>query len=481
MLVNLYAVRIVLNALGAEDYGIYNVVNGLVVIFTFLNIATTGATQRFLNFSIGQNEDKQARNVYSASFIIHAFITLLVVVLAQTVGLWFFFNWLNLPADRQTAAFIAYQFSVATTALSILRIPYHAVIIAHEKMSVFAMIGIAESILKLAFAFMLTVILFDKLIVYAFFAFIIGFVVTLINKIYCNRMFPVFRFKYCSDKKLFLQLFEFSGWSAFSSVANMSKNRGIDILVNIFFGVTTNAAMGIATQVNTAVNTFARNFQTAFQPQIVKSYAVKDQDYFVRLVFQTAKATFFLLFFLALPLFINADFLLQIWLRDVPEYTVIFVQLILLSLLTETIAAPFGVSIQATGNIKKYSIIESCFIFFNFPVSLLFLRMGFNPTVVLIIRVVINIILLFWRIFFVGKRINLPVIMFLREVIVPILVIALVSSTATVFLSSFFIDWTKLIFSCVISFLFTASLIYFIGLNTQEKILSQNWIKNKFS
>ena len=481
MLVNLYTVRIVLNALGVEDYGIYNVVNGLVVMFTFLNISTTGAVQRYLTFAMGQNDDKHARNVYSAGVIIHIFIALLVFALSQTIGLWFFLNWLNLPADRQTAAFIVYQFSVATTLLSILRIPYHAVIVAHEKMSFLALFGIIESMLKLGFVFLLPFILYDKLIVYAVFVFIVGLIITLINKIYCNKAFIIARFKFCNDKLLFRQLFEFSGWSTFSSIANMGKNRGVDILINIFYGVAVNAAIGIATQVNTAVNTFARNFQTAFQPQIVKSYAANNHDYFMRLIFQTSKITFYLLFFIGLPLYINADFVLRIWLINVPEYTVIFTRLILLSLLIEMIAGPFWMSIQATGNIKKYSVIESCFVFSNFPLSLFFLWIGFSPVWVLITRVVVNIFLLFWRILFVGKRINLPVIMFFREVIIPILIIALISGTVTVFLSSFFFDWSKLVLSCVISFICTSFLIYFAGLNVQEKSSLKNWIKNKIS
>lgn len=299
MLVSLYTVRVVLEVLGAEDYGIYNMVGGVVVLFTFLNTAMTSATQRFLNFALGQNDTEQARDVYSASLVIHALISVLVVVLAQAVGLWFFYNVLNIPPERQAAAFAVYQFSVAATVIGILQVPYRATIIAYEKMSFFAMLSIIEAGLRLGVVFLLPVILFDKLIVYAFLVCITGIVVLLMYKLYCNKTFETARFRYCRDKELFRQLLGFSGWSVFGGVASVSRDQGTNVLLNIFHGVTVNAAMGIATQINSAVYQFVSNFQTAFRPQIVKSYSAKEYDYFMQLIFRTAKASFCLLFFLS--------------------------------------------------------------------------------------------------------------------------------------------------------------------------------------
>ena len=447
-------------------------------MFTFLNAAMTTATKRFLNYALGQNDTEQARNVYSISFIIHILIALLVVILAETIGLWFFYNLLNIPPDRQTAAFFVYQLSIIATVINILHVPYHATIIAYEKMSFFALLSIIESILKLGIVFLLPIIFFDILIVYAFLVCITGIAVFFIYKIYCNKTFEIAHFRYSKDKKLFWQLAGFSGWSIFGGFANVSRNHGINVLVNIFHGVTVNAAMGIAMQVNPAVYQFVSNFQTAFNPQIIKSYVAKNYDYFMRLLFQTSKASFFLLFFFVLPLYLNADFVLQLWLKNVPEYTVVFTRIILLVSLLEAISGPLWMSIQATGNIKKFQLIASCFTFANVPLSLMFLWLGFNPIWVLIIKVGLNILELCRRIFFVSRVFNFSVIDFLRRVIAPILIITGVSSVVTVFTSSFFVDWTKLILSCVVSTLCIGFLIYWT-LTTDEKCLIKKLINKK--
>jgi len=480
ILVSLYTVRVVLETLGVEDYGIFNVVGGVVVLFTFLNSAMTSATQRFLSFALGQNDTEQARNVYSASLVIHAFVAALVVVLAQTVGLWFFHTWLNIPPERQTAAFVVYQFSIATMVIGILRVPYRATIIAHEKMSFFAKISIAEAMLMLGVVSLLPLSVFDRLMTYAFLVCSTGIVILLIHKVYCNRTFAIANFRYCKDKDLFRRFLEFSGWSALGGVANVSKNHGTNILINIFHGVVVNAAMGIATQVNIAISMFVGNFQTAFNPQIIKSYSAKDYDYFMRLIFRTSKVSFYLLFFFVLPLYINAGFVLQIWLNTVPEYTVMFTQLILLSSLITAIAGPLLMSIQATGDIKKYQLIISGFIFANLPLSLLFLWIGFSPVWVLVIRTSLDAFILVWRIFFLSRRINLPILGFFREVIIPILIVAGLSASVSVFVRNLFAgDWSRLLASCIISIISIGCLVYMIGLSRQERALLNNWIKAK--
>ena len=477
MLVTLYTVRLVLNILGVEDYGIYNIVNSLAVIFWFLNAAMTSATQRFLNFAMGQNDMEQVRNIFSISFILHIFIAILFVFLAETVGLWLFYTWLNIPPDRQNAAFVVYQFSIVTMAIGILQIPYRATIIAYEKMSFFALGSVIEVLLRLGAAFLLVIILFDKLIIYAVLCSFTGLIIFFLYKLYCNRTFETARFRYCKDKKLFHQLAEFSGWTAFSGFAGACSSRGVDVFVNIFYGVTVNAAMGIAGQVNAAVYSIITSFQTAFNPQIIKSYSAKDYDYFKRLLFQTSKISFYLLLFFVLPLYINAEFVLKLWLKNVPEYTVVFTQLILLRSLVSPIGGPLATSINATGNIKKFQIIGSFIWFLNLPLSFIFLWLGFSPVWVLMTGLLLNIIVLFWRIFFICKRIDVLVLEFLYKVIAPIVVIAGISGLVTVFFQSFFIDWSKLILSCIVSTICTGCLVYFIGLNRQEKVLLQNKIQ----
>jgi len=479
ILINLYTVRVVLEILGIEDFGIFNVVGGVVVLFTFLNNAMTSATQRFLNFTLGQDDTEQARNVFSVSIIIHALIAVAVVILAQTVGLWFFFNVLTIPLERQTAAFFVYQFSVASTVINVMQVPYRATIIAYEKMSFFAWLSIVEAVLKLSIVFLLPVILFDKLLVYAFLVCITGIIIYLIHKVYCNRTFETAHFRYCRNKELFWQLLGFSGWSAINGAATIGRDQGSNILLNIFHSITMNAVMGIATQVNSAVFRFVSNFQTAFSPQMIKSYSVGDYDYFMTLIFRTVKISWSLLFFLVLPLSINADFVLQIWLNNVPEYTGIFVKLILLcSLVDGAIAGPLTVAIRATGDIKKYQLIISCFIFANLPLSLFSLWLGFSPVWILIIRATLSVLMLVWRISFLGIKIKLPVKDFYCNVIIPMSVITGLSFFITFSIYNFLTnDWIRLIVSCFASTISIGCLAYFIGLNKQEKILLKNWIK----
>ena len=480
MLVSLYTVRVVLEILGAEDYGIYNVVGGLVVMFGFLNAAMTSTTQRFLNFAMGQNDTEQARNVYSVSFIIHVLIALSVIVLAESAGLWFFYNWLNIPAERMDAAFWVYQFSILAAVKGILTIPYRATIIAHEKMSFFAGISIFEVLLKLGVVFLLPIITFDKLTVYAVLVSAVGFLLLLLHKAYCNRTFETAHFRYCKDKKLFQQMLVFSGWSVFVGFANIGKKQGINILINIFHGVMVNAAMGIAMQVNAAVYSFVTNFQTAFKPQVVKSYAAKDHDGFMTLIFSSSKVSFYLLFLLVLPLYINAEFVLQLWLKNVPEYAVAFTRLMLLISLTDALAGPLWMSIQAAGDIKKYQIIVGCFILANLPVSLLFLLMGFNPVWVLVVKLALSVLALIWRIFFLSGKIELPAAGFFRDVILPVFIVAGISALITSLLSGFLTEWKQLITTGVVSTVSISCLVYMTGINRREKEMFNNLIKGAF-
>jgi len=477
MLVNLYTLRVVLVTLGVEDFGIYNVAGGIVVLFTFLNGAMTGTTQRFLNFALGQNDTEQVRNVYSASLVIHAAIAVVLIVLAQTVGLWFFHTWLNIPSERHVAAFAVYQFSLMTAVIGILQVPYRATIIAYERMSFFAVLSIIEAVLRLGVVFILPVIMFDRLTIYAFLISITAIIILFIYKIYCNKTFETARFRYCKERQLFRQLLGFSGWSAFGSFSTMGRDQGVNILINIFHGVSLNAALGIAMQVNAAIYQFVRNFQTAFNPQITKSYAAKNYDYLMRLILSTAKLSFFLMFFFVLPLYINADFVLRIWLVNVPEYAVTFTQLMLVSSLPIVITGPLWMAIQATGDVKNYQLIASCFLFANLPLSLLFLWLGFDPMWILTTRIILTVLFLFWLIFFVNGRIKLSIKDFFCEVIIPIFIVAGGASFVTVLSHGLFVgDWARLIASCVVSTVSIGCLIYWIGLNKKERVLFRNYV-----
>ncbi len=480
MLVSLYTVRVVLNVLGAEDYGIYNVVAGVVVMFSFVNNAMASGTQRFLNFYLGKKDNQKTQETFSASLGIHFFVAIIFVIAAETVGLWFVNAKLNIPPVRHDAAMVVYQISVVTTVFNILRVPYNAVIIAYEKMSFFASISIVEAILKLVVVFLLSATGFDKLIFYAFLLLGVSIIIMFAYKIFCNKKFETAHFISVKDKKLVKEILSFSMWSLFGATANVANSQGTNIVLNMFTNVTVNAAMGIANQVNAAVYSFVSNFQTAFNPQIIKSWAEGEKEYFINLIIRTAKISFLLLNFIAVPLIINAEFVLEIWLKNVPDYSVIFVQLIILCSLVDSWNGPLWMSIQATGKIKKYQIIISVLIFLNLPLSIIAFYLGFSGESILIIRLAILVINTFWRIFFLHGRVGLPRFKFICNVIGRCCLVFALGYISTSFIGMFIGNETANFFiTCGFSVLINLFLSAFVALSQSERNSVLTVIKNK--
>ncbi|MDR2470805.1 MAG: hypothetical protein LBD09_01680 [Treponema sp.] len=477
MLVSLYTARQVLAALGVENYGIYNVVAGVVVLCSFLNGAMISGTQRFLNYYLAKDDIKTARDVFSISFIIYFLLSIFIILLSETIGLWFFNSKLNISEGRRTSALITYQIAILSTIINILHIPYNATIIAYEKLSFFALLSIFESILKLAVAFLLRLALFDVLICYAVLNCIVGIIIFFFYKIFCNKTFLVSRFIFCKNKILFKKICGFSGWSTLGSFANAISTQGANVLLNIFSGTAANAAMGIATQINTAVYQFVGNFQTSFNPQIIKLYARKEYDDFIDLVLRASKLSYFLLFIFALPLYINIDMVLYYWLKNVPEYTAAFTRLIIIFLLIDAISGPLWVSVQAAGNIKKYQIVVSCLIFSNLPISWGFLRFGYSAVSVLVVRVMVNAITAIFRIFYLKNKIKLPVSRFFYHVVLPIIAITCISGFLTAYLHSKTAGLKGFFITCLCSVISNLVLFYFIGLNANER----SWLKKRMA
>lgn len=419
MLVSLFTSRVVLQTLGVEDFGVYNVVGGVVVLFSFLNAAMSSATQRFLNFELGKKDLAQAGRVFSMSLSVHFCIAGTVLVLAETVGIWFLNTQLNIPVERMDAANWVYQFSVATTLFGILLVPYNATIIAYERMSFYAWTSIATTLLRLAIAYLLVVGNVDKLVLYAALTLVVSAIMQIVYIVYCRRAFPQTAiYKPFRDKKLFTELISFSGWSLFGGVADMSNSQGINMVMNIFCGVVVNAAMGIANQVNGAVYQFISNFQMAFSPQLVKSFAAGEHNRFISLIFKTSKISFFLALILVLPMALNAEFILELWLGSVPAYSADFVRWTLFYSLISAMSAPLWMSVQATGKIRMYQLIVSAFILANLPLAYLVLKFGFSPVIVLVVRVAMNAITTLWRVFYLRRKIGLPALKFLLQVVV---------------------------------------------------------------
>ena len=291
--ISLYTSRVVLNTLGIEDYGIYNVVGGVVAMFGFINGSMSSATQRYITFALGKGDKQRLQTVFSTTLQIHTLIALIIILLGETIGLWFLYNKMQIPADRMDAAFWVLQCSIISTVVMIVSVPYNADIIAHEKMSAFAYISILEVVLKLMIVYMLVIFSFDKLILYSFLILSIQVLIRFCYSIYCNRHFEETKYKNVWDKSLFKEMTGFAGWSMFGNLAGVLFNQGLNMLLNVFFGPVVNAARGVAVQVQNAVQQFVGNFQMALNPQITKTYAQGDLESMHKLMYRSAKFSFF--------------------------------------------------------------------------------------------------------------------------------------------------------------------------------------------
>ena len=477
MLVSLYTSRVILKALGVEHFGLYNVVGGVVVLFTFINNAMVTSTQRFLNFEIGRNDIEEAQKVFSASLNIHFLIAGIFLLLAETVGLWFLNQYIQIPDGRETAANWVYQFSVIVSILNIVRSPYNAAIIAHEHMSFYAYVSIIEVILKLAIVYM--VYLFaDRLIAYAFLMMLVTLIVLGAYYVFCRKKYQICKYRFEYDKKRYLSLASFSGWSLFGSLANMGASQGINIILNMFFGVAVNAAMGIANQVNAAVYQFVSSFQTAFNPQIIKSYAAGDRTYFISLIMNTSRYSFLLLFLLALPIYICCPEILSIWLGTVPEYAVEFCRLMLLFLLIDAVQGPLWVSAQATGKIKNYQILMSVLILLNLPITYVLLVFFKNPEIALIVRVAVNFITAVARVIYLNHLYDFPIWIYMKEVIFRCLLVLLVAYPVPHLVHKMMgMTIVDTIANILIDLVCAVSVIAIVGLRSKERILIVNKAK----
>lgn len=465
--VSLYTSRVILQALGVKDFGLYNIVGGVVVLFTFINNAMVTSTQRFLNYELGRNNQEEAKRIFSASLTIHFAIAAIFLFFSETIGLWFLNTYIQIPSGRETAANWVYQFTIATSIINIIRTPYNASIIAHERMSFYAYISIIEVVLKLLIVF-LVYLFTDRLISYAALITIVTLAIFGGYYLFCRRKFPICRYKFEYDKQRYLSIASFSGWSLFGSVANMGSQQGTNILLNMFFGVAINAAMGIANQVNAAIYHFVSNFQTAFNPQLIKSCATGDRNYFNNLILNTSRYSFLLLFFLALPIYICAPQILQIWLGTVPEHAVEFCRLMLIFSLIDSIQGPLWISIQATGKIKKYQLFISSLILLNIPITYIAFCFFNTPEIALIIRIFINFIALIFRITYSHKLIKFPIRKYFQEVL-------LKCSTLVILTFPLLFYTSKIDTNIPTPYLLTTSIIYSltvayaIGVKSSEK------------
>lgn len=470
MCIQLYTSRVVLQALGVEDYGIYNVVGGIVTMFAFLNAAMNSSTQRYITYYLGKGDNVQLQEVFSNCMFIHAMLALLIVILSETIGLWFLYNKMVIPVERMNAALWVFQMSIITTVVLIFSTPYNATIIAYEKMAAFAYISIFDVVLKLVTAIMLLYSKWDNLILYSILTVIAQLIIRFIYVLYCNKHFVITKVVYQFNKKLLKEMSSFIGWNVWGGLSQVLYGQGLNILLNMFFGPVINAARGIAVQVQSVVQQFANNLQTAINPQITKSYAVGELKAMHNLVFRCSRYTFFLLLIISLPIFLETKLLLSLWLTTVPEWTVAFTRIMLCIVIVDSVAAPLMISSAATGNVKLYQTIIGGTMLLIVPVSYIFLKVGFNPSVVFIVHLTFCLITFVLRLIIVKPMIKLSIREYISMAILPsiktFLLSIIIPSVMYISLSD-----TTLHGFVVLGFSVLCSIvaIYFVGLTFNER------------
>lgn len=480
MLVSLYTVRVVLNVLGAEDYGIYNVVAGVVTMFSFLGNAMATASQRYFSFDLGKNDNEHLKTTFSVTFQIYILLALFVVLIAETLGIWFVNHKLVIPEERLTAANWIFQAAIISFLLTLITTPYMAAIIAHENMKVYAYVSIVEVILRFSIVFVLKIFPYDKMILYGLLLTIVSIIITFVYRLYCYKYYFECKVRFIKDYDLFKEIVTYSCWNLFGASVTVVKNQVMNVMLNLFFGPVVNAARGIAFQVNSAVVSFSHNFSTALRPQIIKAYSIKDEKTALDYVYAGSKATFFLMYIFFLPLNFEMDFVLTLWLKNVPEYTVLFTQLVLIDALIDCVGYPVMTLAHATGKIKMYQGVVGGIILLNLPVSYSLLKFGLEPHGVLIISIIITTIASIVRLFIVQRISIFSVWLYFKKVVVPCAVITII----TCFVMFFIIDylgygWIKFFLVVLFSIIICSLTFFILGLTTKERLLLKNYMLKK--
>lgn len=477
MIISLYTSRIVLNALGVEDFGIYNVAGGVVAMFSILSGSLSAAISRFITYELGKNNVLKLKTIFSSAITIQIGLGIVIAFFAETIGIWFLNTQMNIPIERMTVANWVLQFSIITFIINLISVPYNAVIIAHEKMSAFAYISIFEAIGKLLIAYLITISPIDKLIFYAILMCGVAIAIRLLYGYYCKRHFDECRFHFIWNKQIFQQIFSFAGWNFIGASSAVLRDHGGNIIINLFCGPTVNAARGIAFQVNNAIQGFVSNFMTALNPQITKSYAAKNYTYMMTLIFQGARLSFYMLLLLSLPIIINTHYLLTLWLNTVPEHTVLFVRLVLIFAMSESISGPLITAMLATGNIRNYQIIVGGLQMLNLPTSYILLSLGAIPETVLIVAVLISQCCLMARLYMLKKMIKLKIKDYLKKVYFNIITVSIIAIILPICMQERLAEnFINFLLSSLICMLCTYLSIYYIGCSYEER----KFIYNKF-
>ncbi len=471
MAVSLYTSRVVLQVLGVDDYGVYAVVGGIVSLFSFINGSMSSATSRFLTFEMGKDNKTRLRDTFNAALCVHVIISLFVILFAETIGLWFLNNKMDIPEASMYAANWVYQFSIFASVISITQCPYNAAIIAHEKMGVYAYLEIVSTILRLLIVFLLVILPVEKLIAYAALVLIVNFLMSMLYRIYCIKKFDETKISIHFDRSLIKPMLCFSGWDLYGNLSTVCRSQGVNILINMFFGVVANTASGIASQIQGAVGAFSSNIITAIRPQIIKSYATEDIDYMIKLIKAGIRITFILISFLALPIIVEIHFVLGLWLGIVPPYAEWICRLTLLFLLFSTTSSILVTGVHATGKIKRPSIINGSLYLSVIPLSYITFKLGGSVYIPFVLNAVFV---------FCGALINLYTLKlyinqvnymyFITRVIIPCILVSSLSLILPIILTySLPQGFLRFIITCLTVWICLLLLSYFKIFDTYEK------------
>lgn len=475
--ISLYTSRIILNGLGVENYGIYNVVGGFIAMFSIISNTLSASISRFITYELGCEKNNKLQLIFATSVNIQLIIVFFIILLGETIGLWFINNQLNIPLEKLHEANIVYHCSLITFIINLVSVPYNACIIANERMKAFAYISIIDAIIKLAIAFFISTTHTNKLTFYGVLMLVDAFFIRMIYSLYCSKHFSYCKYKFIFDRTLFKQILSFAGWNFIGASSGVLKDQGTNILINIFFNPSVNAARGIAMQVNAAVQQFSSNFLSAINPQITKQYAAKNYGYCMELVNKGAKYSIYLLLIIALPILIETEYIVKLWLGVIPEYTIIFIRLIIINSMVDALSNTIVTLMLATGKIKNYQIVVGGCLLMNLPIAYVLLTFEYPPQITIISSIIIAIISLFLRLIMIKKVFPyFRIVSFIKNVILnATLVISISIIIPFLFIHCYTeANMVRFILTSIISIISTTTIIFFTGCNNREK----EYIKN---
>ncbi len=478
--ITLFTSRVILENLGVEDYGIYNVVGGVIVMMSFFNSTLSSTCQRYFSSDLGLEDNVKLNRDFCLTMSLYLCFILLVLIVGETVGLWFVNNKLVIPDNRMFAANYVYQISLLTFIASSISIPYNALVVSHEHMSFYAYLSVIECFIKLAIAFLLAYYSGDRLIYYAFLMFVTSLLVTVLYYLFCKKKYRYIRFKFIWDKNEIKEISSYSGWHLIGAISVLVRNQGVNILLNTFFNPAINAARAISFQVLTATDSLNSNFFTAVKPQIYKSYSSNDMMGMHKLIKHSSVICFFLISVLAIPLVTNTDFVLNIWLKNVPEHTVLFTQLVLINAIIESINGPSIAAALATGTIRKFEIITGFLMLLNLPISWVLLKMGFEPEITMVVSIVIAIVTVIIRAYIIEDLIKYRAKDYFIKVVLPIVIISIIVLFTTYYLSGTMLEgWVRLLITILYSTVLLVILTFFMCFSKSERLGMINLVKSR--